>query len=170
MSDASEKLARTRLAIIAHIQAKERRHERRDPAFDEDDGPPLRAEAAAAAAGERVRHARDGAVAAAARVRGTAAGWLGRTRSILRTWWRHHPASMGVDIAKPMLRSYAARSPVQYLAIAAAAGGVIAVTRPWRLVSATGLLVALLKSSQLSSLVMSAMAGADFGEGSEPPP
>jgi hypothetical protein len=39
---------------------------------------------------------------------------------------------------------------------------VILLARPWKLISATGLVVALLKSSQLSALVMSAMSAADL--------
>lgn len=158
MSDASEKLARTRLAIIAHVQARERRHER--DTIDFDDGePPARATASESPRGgfrDRVRHS-------------TAASWWARGRRIVKTWWRHHPASTGLEMAKPALSSYAAHSPVQYLAIATVAGAVVVLTRPWRLVSGTGLLLAVLKSSQLSSLVMSAMAGADYGGGGEPP-
>ena len=160
MSDAADKLARTRLAIIAHLQARERHHERREPSFEDDDSSP------SGGTDMPRRPRRVGSHGgAAARV----SGWFGRARGILRTWWRHHPASMGLDIARPMLASYAARSPAQYVAIAAAAGAVLVLVRPWRLVSATGLIVALLKSSQLSSLVMSAMAGADYGETDEPP-
>lgn len=85
------------------------------------------------------------------------------------SWWRHHPAHTALELATPVLSSYAARKPFQYLGIAALAGAVIAVARPWRLVSMTGLLVAVLKSSQLSSVVMSAMAGADDATGDEPP-
>jgi len=157
MSDAAEKLARTRLAIIAHLQARERQHERDNIDFGD--------EPAQARAGEpRRRGGREGRRP----LHTAAADWLGRARRIARTWWRHHPASMGVDMAKPVLSAYAARKPVQYLAIAAVAGAVLVVTRPWRLVSGTGLLLALLKSSQLSSLIMSAMAGADYG-GEEKP-
>jgi hypothetical protein len=157
MSDAADKLARTRLAIIAHLQARERRHERDN--IDFDDEPRSQAhgtDAPRAGFREHMRHS-------------TAAGWFARARRIGRTWWRHHPASMGLDMAKPALSAYAAQKPVQYLGLAAAAGVVIALTRPWRLVSGTGLLLAVLKSSQLSSLVMSAMAGADYGGAGEPP-
>jgi hypothetical protein len=43
------------------------------------------------------------------------------------------------------------------------------IARPWRLISVTGLLVAVLKSSQLSSVLMSAMSAADFKKDHEPP-
>ena len=67
-----------------------------------------------------------------------------------------------------MLETYARRKPLQFLGIAAAAGAVIVVARPWRLISATGLVMALLKSSQLSGLVMSAMSAADFEKDHRP--
>jgi hypothetical protein len=38
----------------------------------------------------------------------------------------------------------------------------VVVVRPWRLITVGGLLAALLKSSQVSSLVMSALSAADF--------
>ena len=44
------------------------------------------------------------------------------------------------------------------------------VARPWRLISVTGLIVAIVKSSQLSGLVMSAMAGSEFGKDDDEPP
>lgn len=159
MSDAADKLAQTRLAIIAHVQARERHHERRevepDDAASDDD-------AHGASRARRLWHRIDPRG-------GRAAGWFDRSRNVLRTWWRQHPASVGLDLARPALSSYAARRPVQYVGIAMATGAVLMLVRPWRLVSATSLAVALLKSSQLSSLVMSAMAGADFGQGDEPP-
>jgi hypothetical protein len=158
MSDAADKLARTRLAIIAHLQARERHHERRDPGFEE----------------ESLQDAEEPSPRRRFWNRGesytrAAGGWLGQARHVLRTWWRHHPASMGVDLARPVLSSYATRKPVQYVAIAAGVGAALMLLRPWRVVSATGLIVALVKSSQLPSLVMSAMAGADYGQDDEPP-
>ena len=159
MSDAADKLAATRLAIIAHLQGRERRHEHRgaeryaDPQQDAQDE-------------ERTGRprARNGGR------RRSPAGWLQHAQHVARSWWRRHPASMGLELVTPALSSYAARKPVQYLAIAAAVGAVFMVVRPWRLISVTGLIVAIVKSSQLSSVVMSAMAGADFGkEDGEPP-
>lgn len=160
MSAAGDKLAQTRLAIIAHVQSRERHHERQRPELDDDEvfeGEPHGA--------SRMRRIWDRVDPRG----GRAAGWLGRGRRIVRTWWRQHPASVGVDLARPVLASYAAQKPAQYLGIAMAAGAVLMLVRPWRLVSATGVAVALLKSSQLSSLLMSAVAGADFGQEDEPP-
>lgn len=158
MSDAADKLAATRLAIIAHLQGRERRHEHRgaeryaDPLQDAQDEERT----------ERPR-ARNGG-------RRSPAGWLQHAQHVARSWWRHHPASMGLELVTPALSSYAARKPVQYLGIAAAVGAVFMVVRPWRLISVTGLIVAIVKSSQLSSVVMSAMSGADFGKDDGEPP
>ena len=148
MSDAADKLARTRLAIIDHIHRREARHERPDNDREQD----------GAAGGEQWARAR----------RGGPAGWFQAAKRAARGWWRHHPASMGVELATPLLSDYAGRKPVQFLAIAATLGAVAIVARPWRLVSVTGAVVALLKSSQLSGLVMSAMSAADYTR-DEPP-
>lgn len=159
MSGAADKLAQTRLAIIAHLQSRERRHEHRhadryaDPAEQAAGGgepPPRRP-----GAGPRHR---------------SPAGWLHHAQHLAGAWWRRHPASMGMELVTPVLSDYAARKPVRYLAIAAATGAVVMLVRPWRLISVTGLIVALVKSSQLSGLVMSAMAGADFGKEDDEPP
>lgn len=160
MSAAADKLAQTRLAIIAHVQARERHHERRRPEVEDHD--PFESEPHEPSRARRLLNRVDPRG-------GRAAGWLGRGRRIVRTWWRQHPASVGLDLARPALSSYAAQKPAQYLGIAMATGAVLMLVRPWRLVSATGVAVALLKSSQLSSLLMSAVAGADFGQEDEPP-
>ena len=97
-----------------------------------------------------------------------AARWFARFKHAAVAWWRSHPARLGVELATPVLSGYAARKPVQFLGIAAAVGAIVMVTRPWRLISVTGLIVTLLKSSQLSSVVMSAMSAADFKKDHEP--
>lgn len=151
MSNAADRLARSRQAIIAQAQSRQRRREGRDDDEGADDA--------------REPHS------GAARGQHGAAGWLRHARHAVRRWWQHHPASMGVELVTPALAAYAARKPVQYLGLAALAGAVFVAVRPWRLVSVTGLIVAIAKSSQLSSVIMSAMAGADFGaEEDEQPP
>ena len=150
MSDAADKLALTRLAIIAHVQRRERRREKprsgdeSETEVDDDEW------AEDAPSGGR-------------------RSWFAGFKRAGSTWWRHHPARMGLDMATPMLSAYAARKPLQYLGFAALLGAVLVVTRPWRLISLTGLLVALVKSSQLSSMVLSAMSAADYGKDQRPP-
>jgi hypothetical protein len=142
MSDASDKLARSRQAILAHIAQRQRRHDPReefeghgfapDDEGPHDDGPD------------------------------PGSGWFGHLSYALRTWWRYHPAHMVVELASPLMRSYARRKPVQMLGIAFATGAVLTLARPWKLISLTTIVVALLKSSQLSHLMTAAMSAADY--------
>ena len=153
MSEAQDRLALTRRAILEQIQ---RRHPRRHTR-------------AAAEAADWEEHAEAPAQESA---RERSLGRLGERfagfRRAVGAWWRHHPAHMGLELATPVLSRYAARKPVRYVAIASAAGAVVMVTRPWRLISATGLVMALIKSSQLSSMVMSALSAADYRGGGPP--
>ena len=158
MSDAADKLARTRLAIIAHLQRREQQRERGTAADEFDE----QIDADEQGSGRRRRRSRG-------ENRRTGSGWFGRARRVITSWWRHHPAHTALELATPALSEYAARKPFQYLGIAALAGAAIAIARPWRLVSVTGLLLAVLKSSQLSSVVLSAMAGNDEGADEGPP-
>ena len=84
-------------------------------------------------------------------------GWLGGLTNAARAWWRSHPAQLALEVVTPALQSYTRRKPFQVLGIAAAAGAAIVVTRPWRLISVTTVLIALVKSSQLSGVLMSAL-------------
>ena len=147
-SEAAQKLERNRQAILEHIARRQRRHDPREEnaqglaeneGFGLDDPPE------------------------------PGAGWLGRVGHAVRTWWRYHPAHMVVDLATPLMRDYARHKPAQLLGISLAVGAALAFARPWRLISVTTLLVAVLKSSQLSSLLMAAMSAADFKKDSDRP-
>jgi hypothetical protein len=142
MSGASDKLAQSRQAILEHIARRQRRHDPREEtaqgfadrdAFPDDEPPP-----------------------------DPGSGWFGHLSHAVRTWWRYHPASMAVELVHPLMRSYARRKPVQMLAISVGLGAALTFARPWKLISVTTLLVALLKSSQLSHLLMAAMSAADY--------
>jgi hypothetical protein len=141
MSDAADKLARSRQAILEHIARRQRRHDPREET---------------AAGFAEMGYPDDEPLP------DPGAGWLGHVAHAVRTWWRYHPAHMAVDLATPMMRSYARRKPLQLLGIAAGLGAALTLARPWRLISVTTLLVALLKSSQLSHLFMAAMSAADY--------
>jgi hypothetical protein len=153
MSDASDKLARTRLAIVEHVYRKETRKETRH-----EDSAAFSSEQTR----ERERNSRAGSESS---VRGR--GKWRRAKRAARSYWRHHPARMGVQMAAPLLSRYARSRPLAYLGIAAAAGALLMVARPWRLVSVTGVLMALAKSPQLAGLVMSTMSGWDDEEEDE---
>ncbi|MDB5941118.1 MAG: hypothetical protein JWQ13_684 [Ramlibacter sp.] len=136
----SEKLARSRLAIVEYLGRHEHRGER-----DASDAESPDAAGGEAADGER---------------RSRRGGWFGGLSGAARSWWRHHPAQMALEMASPALQSYMRRKPFQVLAISAGVGALLVVTRPWRLISLTTLVVAIVKSSQLSGVVMSALSDA----------
>ncbi|GAC1602465.1 MAG: hypothetical protein NVS3B2_06130 [Ramlibacter sp.] len=140
----SEKLARSRLAIVEYLARNERRDD--DPGADAMDAEPG-AIGDKAKAGRRERRPRRG-------------GWIGGMASTARAWWEHHPAQMALEMASPVLSKAMRKRPFQILAVSAGIGALLVVTRPWRLVSLTTLVVAIVKSSQLSGVVMSALTDA----------
>jgi len=147
MTLASDRLDRSRLALIEHVHRKERK--------------PAQARAQGARGEHEDGEQWEAAEAAAASGGG---GWFSRIGRAAKSYWRHHPARMGVQMATPVLSQFARRKPVAYVGVAAVAGALLMVARPWRLVSVTGVLVALAKSPQLAGVVMSAMQGADFDD------
>ncbi|MGZ5195067.1 MAG: hypothetical protein ACXWJM_07835, partial [Ramlibacter sp.] len=124
MSEAARRLAQTRLAIIEEFGQREYGGDQRGSRD----------------ARERTRDDRREREGAPRRSRPS--GWFGSARHALRTWWRHHPAHMVAELATPALGAYAEKRPFRFLGIAAAVGAVVVVTRPWRLISVTGLLIA----------------------------
>ena len=143
MSAGSDRLDRSRLAILEHLH---RRDQRRHPPPD------------ALLDSHQSGEGQAGAGPQARRRPPAPGSWMEKVREAVDNWWRYHPAHMAVDIARPTLSSYARRKPVQYLGIAAAAGAVVFLLRPWKLISVTGVLVALVKSPQVAGLVMSALS------------
>ena len=88
-------------------------------------------------------------------------GFNGLWRVARRTasgWWRSHPASLAVDVVQPMVENYARANPLKLIGIAAAAGALVVIAKPWRLISVTGVVVAALRSTQMSSLIASFLA------------
>lgn len=155
MSDASDKLDRNRQAILDYVARRERRHDPRE----EPSGP----RAAGSFAGPGVY------ADAGEEPPDPGSGWIGHLLHALRTWWRYHPAHMAVDLAEPLLQQYAQRKPMQMLGVSFAAGALITFMRPWKLISVTTIIVALLKSSQLSHLFTAAMSAADYRKDQQRP-
>lgn len=152
MSDAADKLARSRRAILEHVARRHRRHDpHEEPAgyanFSEAEADDARAD----------------------EMPDPGSGWMGHVMYAVRTWWRYHPAHMAVDLATPLMRNYARRKPLQLLGISLAAGAALTFARPWKLISLTTLLVALLKSSQMSHLFAAAMSAADYRKDAQRP-
>ena len=69
--------------------------------------------------------------------------------------WQHHPMHIAFDIGRPFLTKLARDKPGQLLGISAVFGAAAVVVKPWRLVSLTGLVLAALKSTKLSSTLLS---------------
>ncbi|WP_188707642.1 hypothetical protein [Polaromonas eurypsychrophila] len=80
-------------------------------------------------------------------------------KQVGQSWWRSHPAQLALDVAKPMMQTYAKEQPLKLLGIAAGTGIALVVLRPWRLISLTGVAIALLKSTQLTGVVQSLILG-----------
>jgi|GEM_PF-575709 len=80
--------------------------------------------------------------------------WQVFTQAMM-AWWQYHPMHLAIDIGRPFMRNYARDKPLQLLGIAAGIGAAAALVRPWRLVSVTGLVVAALKATKLSTTLLS---------------
>lgn len=80
---------------------------------------------------------------------------LAVARNIGERWWRRHPANAVVQLARPLLGRYARQKPAKLVAIAAGTGALLMLTRPWRLLSATALIAAVLKTSDVADMVTS---------------
>ena len=83
---------------------------------------------------------------------------LGRVSYAARMWWHRHPASAAVELARPLLNDYARAHPFNLLGISVAAGAALVVIRPWRMISASALVVAAVKSSGLSNTLFTMLS------------
>jgi hypothetical protein len=142
MTDAARRLAQSRQAIIDQIQRGEHRHKNHGS--------------------QNKRRREQGHEQERGEAKTAGPGWFANLRRAAGTWWRHHPAHLALELATPALAIQAEAKPLRFLGIAAAVGALIVVMRPWRLISITGLLVGIAKSSQLSGLLMSALSAADY--------
>ena len=136
-----ERLAASRQALVRHMtrdgQSSQSADRRNEHPFDETD-----------------------------ETRASARGTWAVAKGAMRTWWRHHPGSAAFDLARPMIGKFAQEQPFKLLGIAAGIGAAAVVLRPWRLVSLGGVLLATLKASQLSSVLLSMLSGP--GQDAEP--
>ena len=95
---------------------------------------------------------------------------LGLVKHALQIWWHRHPASMAVELSRPILNDYARNHPFQLLGISAGAGVAVVVLRPWRLVSVGALLGAALKSSGITNALVSMLVSVNCSHESVPSP
>lgn len=135
--DASDRLGRTRLALLEYLQGRQHG----SPSAGEDPSEQWR----------------------------VASRWRG-LREAGQRYWQGHPARLLARLATPLLAHWGRRHPLAFIGIAAAAGAMLLLARPWRLISVTGLLVAALKSPHLASMVMTALASGRSGLRRRPHP
>jgi hypothetical protein len=83
--------------------------------------------------------------------------WSAVAGQVIRRWWRRHPANAAGQIARPLLGRYAQEHPLTLIAAAAGAGALIAFAKPWRLLSISAALAAVLKTSDVADLVTTLM-------------
>lgn len=86
-------------------------------------------------------------------------GSWGLVKQVAGSWWRSHPAHLALDVATPIVQDFAREQPVKLLGISAATGAALVLLRPWRLLSLTGVGLALLKSTEVSGIVQSLLRG-----------
>jgi hypothetical protein len=79
--------------------------------------------------------------------------WARVGRKVLERWWRRHPANAATQLARPFLDRYAKEQPGKLVAAAAATGALIVLAKPWRLLSVTAVVAAVLKSSDVADMV-----------------
>ena len=132
-----ERLASSRKAIVRHMSRDKLSHDEQEQSGQQSDQDP--------------EHSGGGS-------------W-GFIKHALGAWWQHHPVSAAFSLARPVLGNYAREKPFQLLGIAAVVGAAAVALRPWRLVSVGGVLLAALKSSELSGALLSMLSSS--GQGSE---
>lgn len=87
-----------------------------------------------------------------------AARWQGAASGIAAAWWQTHPLRATLNLAIPVVCARVRDKPVQTLALAAGAGAILVIARPWRLVSAAGLALALIRSARIPAILRTLLA------------
>jgi len=83
--------------------------------------------------------------------------WSAVAGTVIRRWWRRHPANAAGQLALPLLERYAREEPAKLVAAAAATGALVVLVKPWRLLSTAAVLAAVLKTSDVADLVTTVM-------------
>ncbi|MFC5610253.1 hypothetical protein [Variovorax soli] len=83
--------------------------------------------------------------------------WAPVARGVARHWWQRHPLHAAGQLARPVLEKYAREEPLKLVAVAAAVGAAVVLTRPWRLLSASALVATTFKTSELAGVVNALM-------------
>ncbi|RYF76975.1 MAG: hypothetical protein EOO22_00435 [Comamonadaceae bacterium] len=140
---AQQRLAASRRALLLDLQG------------DLPDSPAAYPDAPAVAAGAAPRRAaaREGFVASLL----SKSPWGLVAKRVAARWWARHPANAATHLAAPVLQRYARQEPVKLIAAAAGVGVLIVLVKPWRLLSLTAILAAVLKTSDIAAMVTSLM-------------
>ena len=89
-------------------------------------------------------------------------GKLALIKHALRIWWHRNPASTAVELASPLLNDYAKTHPFKLISISAGIGAALVVIRPWRMVSTGTLVTTAIKSSGLTSALISMLSSVAY--------
>jgi hypothetical protein len=95
--------------------------------------------------------------------------WSSVARGVVQRWWRRHPAHAVGQLARPVLEHYARTEPAKLMAVAAATGAVLVLVKPWRLLSLTAVLAAVLKTSDVADIVNTLMQKTTSPPRKDPP-
>jgi len=101
--------------------------------------------------------------------RGNGNVWGSVARSVVQRWWRRHPAHAAGQLARPLLEHYARKEPAKLMAAAAATGALLVLVKPWRLLSVTAVLAAVLKTSDVADVVNTLMQKTSSPPRKDPP-
>ena len=83
--------------------------------------------------------------------------WAPVARGVARRWWQRHPLHAAGQLARPVLARYAREQPLKLVAVAAAAGALVVLARPWRVLTASGIAATLFKTSDVAGVVTALM-------------
>lgn len=83
--------------------------------------------------------------------------WASIGGNVMARWWRRHPANAVGQLARPVLDRYARKEPVKLMTAAAATGALVVLIKPWRLLSITAVIAAVLKTSDVADIVTTLM-------------
>lgn len=137
---ARERLEQSRRELLRHMRQSHEGHGHRAPPSEDRFGDP-----AGQSGAQREGHRKE------AESEPLGGAWQ-HIREAASAWWHAHPARLALEVAEPVLEKYARAHPMRVLALSAATGAALVLARPWRLISVTGLLVAAVKSTQVSAL------------------
>lgn len=83
--------------------------------------------------------------------------WTSVARGIVLRWWRRHPANAAGQLARPLLERYAREQPAKLITAAAGTGALLVLIKPWRLLSITAIIAAVLRTSDVADLLTTLM-------------